>query len=194
MRKRIDTSFSASPRIVLTAMTALVLLLAGLLVPAGPAAAQGAGLLDVTRTPPSSAVSTYSPPLTNTPQMTSASASYQLGPCISLSQPQVTSGTSVLTRPPRLRTCADLLGASSGTFVITWNTGQTSTVSANFNTTVAGAVLTVVGTGTITSGLFQGDALVMNLTGPATDVLLCTLGLGTVSSIYSAVTLEITSV
>ncbi|MFH8755935.1 hypothetical protein [Streptomyces atroolivaceus] len=194
MKKRVGVSFNATPRIILTAMTALVLLFAGLLAPTGPAAAQEAALLDVTCTPPSSAVSTYNPPLTNNPQKSSASASYQLGPCVSLSQPQVTSGTSVLTRPPRLRTCTDLLGASSGTFVVTWNTGQTSTVSANFNTTVVGAVLVVVATGTITSGLFQGDALVMNLTGPATDVLLCTLGLGTFESIYSALTLEITSV
>jgi hypothetical protein len=80
------------------------------------------------------------------------------------------------------------------TIAITWNTGQTSTVSANFNTNVVGAVLEVVITGTVTSGLFQGDTVILNQTGPATQVLQCTLGLGTVSSIYSAVTLEITSI
>ncbi|MGW0607853.1 hypothetical protein [Streptomyces sp. NPDC002644] len=49
-------------------------------------------------------------------------------------------------------------------------------------------------TGTVTSGLFTGDTVLHTITGPATDVPLCTLGLGTVSSIYSIVTLEITSV
>ncbi|MFG2593678.1 hypothetical protein [Streptomyces sp. NPDC048438] len=193
MRKRIGTTRRAGLRPVLSGVTALLVLLVSLLASAGPASARGAGLLDVTCTPPSSAVSSYSPPLSITPQTSSASISYQLGPCVSLSHPSVTSGTALLSSPPRERTCLDLLGAGSGTFVITWNTGQTSTVSANFNTTVVGAALVVVITGTVSSGLFQGDAVLVQQTGPATDVLLCTLGLGTVSSIYSAATLEITS-
>ncbi|MGW8064249.1 hypothetical protein ACVV2G_18730 [Streptomyces ziwulingensis] len=49
-------------------------------------------------------------------------------------------------------------------------------------------------TGTVTSGLFAGDTVIVTFTGPATDILLCTAGLGTVSSVYSAIALEITSV
>ncbi|MFD6620162.1 hypothetical protein ACFWFB_33515 [Streptomyces albidoflavus] len=60
--------------------------------------------------------------------------------------------------------------------------------------TRVGAALVVTQTGTVTSGLFAGDAVVMTQTGPAADVLLCTAGLGTVSGIYGLVTLEITSV
>ena len=48
-------------------------------------------------------------------------------------------------------------------------------------------------TGTVTSGLFTGDTVLQTSTAPATNILLCTLGLGTVSSIYSLVTLAITS-
>jgi hypothetical protein len=176
---------------------AAVCLLLGTLFAASPAnaSAEGSsGLLDVTCTPPSSAVSSYSPPLTNTPQTSQSTISYQFGPCVSSSQPNITSGSSVVVNPPRQRTCLDLLAGGSMTIVITWNTGQTSTVSANFNTTVVGALLEVVITGTVTSGLFQGDTVILNQTGPATQVLQCTLGLGTVSSIYSLVTLEITSV
>lgn len=155
--------------------------------------AQAAGVLDVTCTPPSSAVASYSPALTNSPQPVAATISYQFGPCVSLAAPALTSGTATVTNPVRDRSCLDLLTGGRTTFTITWNTGQTSTLSLNFNTTVAGAVLEVVLTGTVTSGLFQGDTVVMDQTGPATSVLLCTLGLGTVPSIYTAVTLEITS-
>ncbi|MFF8092571.1 hypothetical protein [Streptomyces sp. NPDC016675] len=178
-----------------TVLTALCLLFGTLLAasPVHASARQAGGLLDVTCTPPSSAVSSYNPPLSNTPQTSQSTVSYQLGPCVSLSRPDVTSGSSVVVNPPRQRTCLDLLAGGSMTLIITWNTGETSTVTANFNTTVVGALLQVIITGTVTSGLFQGDAVVLNQTGPATQVLQCTLGLGTVSSIYSTVLLEITS-
>ncbi|MEW2266302.1 hypothetical protein ACGF5T_32015 [Streptomyces sp. NPDC047853] len=178
-------------------LAAVCLLLVGapLTASSAVASAKGAdGLLDVTCTPPSSAVSSYNPPLSNAPQASQATISYQFGPCLSLSQPNVTSGSSVVTNPPRQRTCLDLLAGGSMTIVITWNTGQTSTVSANFNTNVVGALLEVVITGTVTSGLFQGDTVLLNQTGPATQILQCTLGLGSVSKIYSVVTLEITSI
>lgn len=40
-------------------------------------------------------------------------------------------------------------------------------------------------TGVVTDGLFQCDTVISNQTGPATDVLLYTAGLGTVSGIYT---------
>ncbi|MFD7922038.1 hypothetical protein ACFV3R_22765 [Streptomyces sp. NPDC059740] len=170
------------------------LLLAGCVGYATPAAATTAGLLDATCTPPSSAVSTYNPPLTSAQQVSAATISYQLGPCVSVSQPGLTSGTADVSNPPRQRSCLDLLSSGSTTIVVTWNTGQKSTLSLHFSTTVAGAVLEVLQTGTVTSGLFQGDTVVLDQTGPAANVLLCTAGLGSVPSIDSLVTLEITSV
>lgn len=174
----------------LSALLVAVCFLAGAAVFASPASA--AGVLDATCTPPSSATTTYSPPLTNTPQPSSSAISFQLGPCVSLSQPALTSGTYARTNPARPRSCLDLLSSSSGTLTITWNTGQTSTLSVNVTTTIAGAALVVTQTGTVTSGLFTGDTVVITQTGPAANVLLCTAGLGTVSSIYGLVTLEIT--
>ena len=51
---------------------------------------------------------------------------------------------------------------------------------------------TVIATGVVTSGVFAGDSVLTNFTGPATDITLCTLGLGAASSIYTVVTVEIT--
>ncbi|GHD53509.1 hypothetical protein [Streptomyces galbus] len=190
MPKPLKTLTRFGYRLATLLMAACVL--SGAVLLASPASA--AGVLDVTCTPPSSATSTYSPPLTNTPQPSSSTVSFQFGPCVSLSQPALTSGTYTRTNPARPRSCLDLLSSSSGTFTITWNTGQTSTLSVNVTTTIAGAALVVTQTGTVTSGLFTGDTVVITQTGPADDVLLCTAGLGTVSSIYGLVTLEITSV
>ncbi|MFC4117338.1 hypothetical protein [Nonomuraea zeae] len=158
---------------------------------AAPVSATSASAGDVTCTPPSSNTATFNPPLTSTPQSTTVSSSTQYGPCVSLAQPAVTSGTrtALLTQP---RSCLDLLTASSITYTITWNTGQTSTVSGNTTTSTAGAVIVFTITGTVTSGLFAGSSALQVNVAPSANILLCTAGLGTVPSIYSTVTLTIT--
>jgi hypothetical protein len=147
----------------------------------------------VTCVPPSSAATTYTPPVTLTPQNVTISSTTQYGPCTSLSHPAITSGIRARTTTDPGQTCLDLLESGSLTFTITWNTGQTSTISAKRTSTLAGTTLIVTNTGTVTSGLFTGSTVVQTNTGAAPDVLLCTAGLGTVSSTYAAVTLEITS-
>ncbi|PSL52502.1 hypothetical protein B0I31_113175 [Saccharothrix carnea] len=159
----------------------------------GPAGTASAGVLDVTCTPPSSENATFTPPLTMTPQTVTVVSTVQYGPCVSLSHPAVTSGSSTRTNVVPGRSCLDLLAGGPSTFTITWNTGQTSTISANRTTTIVGAALVVTHTGTVTSGLFTGSTVLQTTTGPATAVLPCTAGLGTVAGIYSLVTLEITS-
>ncbi len=176
------------------AATLMTAVFAVALVVLGPAAPVSAGVADVTCIPPSSQTDTYAPPLSMTPQDVTVGSTTQYGPCVSLSNPAITSGSRARTLLIPGRTCLDLLNSGSTTYTITWNTGQTSTVSSNFTSTTVGAALVVTDTGTVTSGLFAGSTVVQVLTGPATDVLLCTAGLGTVSSIYSVVTLEITSV
>ncbi|MFH8755945.1 hypothetical protein [Streptomyces atroolivaceus] len=175
-------------------MTTLLFLLVSLTLAAGPASARENGLLDATCIPPSSSNVAYSPPLTNSPQLTTATINWQLGPCISASVPALTSGTMVDYVPPRSRTCVDLLAPGTETKTVTWNTGATSTLSMNRTVTVVGATLVVTHTGTVTAGLFAGDSVVGTETGVATDITLCTLGLGTVGSTYNLMTLEITSV
>jgi hypothetical protein len=167
---------------------ALIMFLAAMATPAA------AGVLDVTCVPPSSQTTVFTPPLTNRPRPVTVTASTQYGPCISPSVPGLTSGSRSATVSYPSRSCLDLLKSSSLTFTITWNTGQKSTISANTTASVVGVALVVTIAGNVTSGLFAGDSVIQTVTGPATDVTLCTLGLGTVSSIYSLVTLEITPV
>ncbi|MFS0691220.1 hypothetical protein [Streptomyces nitrosporeus] len=191
--RRLSTAGRTRPRTILTGITALLLLLVSLLT-AEPVSARGNGLLDVTCTAPSSSSVTYSPPLTNTPQASSAMTSWQLGPCLSASVPALTSGSHFAVSAPFDRSCLALLDANAITRTITWNTGATSTLSMNRTTTVVGAVLTVTYAGTVSSGLFSGDTVLIIVTYPATDITLCTLGLGTVANLFGVVTLEITSV
>ncbi|RAY15734.1 hypothetical protein DPM19_08110 [Actinomadura craniellae] len=172
-------------------LVALVAALATVVLPAPVPAS--AGVLDVTCIPPSSDLVTYSPPLTTTAQNVSINAATQYGPCVSLGEPGVTSGSRSF-QGTGSRSCLGLVQAGTETFTITWNTGQTSTVTVNKISNIVGATLVVTFTGTVTSGLFAGGTVLQTVTGLATDILQCTAGLGTVSSIYSLVTLEITSV
>lgn len=194
MTERIGISSRTGPRAALTGLAALLFLLVSLLTTAGPASARENGLLDVTCTPPSSNTVVYTPPLTLAPQSVGLTSTIQLGPCISFSTPAIISGTSFVTVPPASRSCLDLLGAYAETRTVTWNTGASSTLSMNRTVTLAGAVVVVTFTGTVTSGLFAGDTILMTITGPSVDITQCTLGLGTVPGTFGAVTLEITSV
>ena len=194
MRTKTITHHRTAPRPLIAAVTTLLFLFVGLLVTAGPAKAEEDGLLDATCTPPSSSNLTYSPPLTNVPQVSTPSLSWQLGPCVSTSVPALTSGTSTVTGTPQPRTCLELLSAGPETRTIHWNTGAASGMSLNRTVTLAGTALVVTHTGTVTSGLFAGDTVVITETGVATDILLCTAGLGTVNSIYNLITMEVISV
>ncbi|MEV0268021.1 hypothetical protein AB0H43_04525 [Hamadaea sp. NPDC050747] len=176
-------------RFVGTAVATALACAASIVFLATPASA---GVLDVTCTPPSSNLNQYNPPLTLTPQSVTVSTTALYGPCVSASQPLIMSGSRTAT-VTTTSSCADLLGPGSITYTITWNTGQTTTISSTFTRVVAGAVYTVTATGVVTSGLFAGDTVVTNFTGPATDITLCTLGLGSVSAINTLGTLEITS-
>jgi hypothetical protein len=176
-------------RTVLASLLTAAAIVFSVLTTATPATAS---TLDVTCVPPSSDSVTYTPPLTLSPQTVTMSVSTQYGPCTSPSVPGLTAGSRHITIN-NTRSCLDLLTSNPVTFTITWNTGQQSTISGNTTVSIAGAVLVVTITGNVTAGLFAGDSVVQTVTGPATDILLCTAGLGTVSSIYSLVTLEITS-
>ncbi|MEV6527316.1 hypothetical protein AB0M43_35865 [Longispora sp. NPDC051575] len=156
---------------------------------AGPA---HAAPLDLTCAPPSSNVTSYNPPLTlSTTGTVQVDTTVAYGPCVSASHPAIVSGLRQ-TSFPVADGCNDLLGSGTITYTITWNTGQTSAITTNFTATVAGAAFVVVETGTITSGLFAGDTIVQNFTGPSTNITLCLLGLGTVPNIYAVGTVAIT--
>ncbi|MFD9950597.1 hypothetical protein ACFWYW_57330 [Nonomuraea sp. NPDC059023] len=172
-------------RTVLTALTVLSTA-AALLVAAAPAQAVPGDLVCL---PPTSSTVTYTPPLSTSPQTVTIKTTNLFGPCTSVSVPAITSGTFTGSFVVPNRSCLTLAGSGASTSTITWNTGQTSTLSLNYTTTIAGAVYTSVITGVVSGGLFAGDSVISNQSGPATDILTCTLGLGTVSSIYTVGTI-----
>jgi hypothetical protein len=176
-----------------TALASLITAAAIVLSVVATATPATANTLDVTCVPPSSQTTTFTPPLTLVPRPVTVTASTQYGPCTSTSVPGLTAGSRNATIFYPSRSCLDLLKSQPVTFTIHWNTDQQSTISGNTTASVVGAVLVVTITGNVTTGLFAGDSVVQTVTGPATDITLCTLGLGKVSSIYSLVTLEITS-
>jgi len=179
------------PRTALASLVTVTTIALGLVATTTPAMA---GALDVTCLPPSSQTATFSPPLTLTPGPATVTASTQYGPCTSATVPGLTSGARNATIPYPSVSCLDLLNSAPLSFTITWNTGQQSTISGSTTVTTVGAGLVVTITGSVTAGLFAGDSVVQTITGPSIAVTLCTLGLGSVSSIFALVTLAITSV
>ncbi|MBV1856385.1 hypothetical protein [Catellatospora tritici] len=170
----------------------LVVLIAGTAGVVVPAPAAHAGILDVTCALTSSTIQ-YNPPLSNTPTTSTVTANHLYGACVSASVPAITSGTATGSVTVT-RSCLDLLASSTVTFTITWNTGQTSTISANYSPTLVGPVYTTLSTGVVTGGLFAGDTYVNDRSGVSPPLALCALGLGTFSSITMYGVLEITSV
>ncbi|MEU4446480.1 hypothetical protein AB0K14_34525 [Actinosynnema sp. NPDC050801] len=175
-------------RIANTLVAVLITVASMTVVVPGNAGADG---LDLTCKPPSSAGLTFDPPATNTPQTETLTVSRRYGPCVSPTHPDITSGVSDATGTFPGATCLSLFGANSITIQITWNTGQTSTLSGNNVSSMAGATLTVVTTGTVTAGVFAGGTFVHTVVYPSPDILLCNLGLGTLSSLYGQIVLEI---
>jgi hypothetical protein len=174
----------------ITATLIALLLIAVGPIPFSTAEAAAAGT-DLTCTPPSSASLRFNPPLTNSPQPSLFSISRQYGPCVAPTHPEVTAGVSTVAGLTPDATCARLLGAQPVTITITWNTGQTTTLSGNSVNSIVGVNLVSITTGTVTAGLFAGDTFVHTAVYTGTDLLLCLAGLGTVSSLFGLITLEI---
>ena len=101
--------------------------------------------------------SSYTPALTNTTQQTVVEGTETLSSCPITTAPGVRSGT-ISFRADRLYSCLALLTGGPVTRFITWNTGQTSTFSANATVNIVDGQLVVLLNGTITAGLFVGAA------------------------------------
>ncbi|RBQ13794.1 hypothetical protein DP939_43950 [Spongiactinospora rosea] len=77
-----------------------------------------------------------------TAQDVSIDATTHYGPCASAGVPGLTSGSRTF-QGSGSRSCLSLLSSGTETFTITWNTGQTSTVSVAKLVTIVGATLVV---------------------------------------------------
>ncbi|MGW4806892.1 hypothetical protein [Kitasatospora sp. NPDC004272] len=116
---------------------------------------------------------TYTPGLTNTPQSVTVSGTIHLT-CLSLSHPAITAGTiSGGGTAPNL-TCAVLEQPSSGSSTVAWNDGTHSayTYSTALGPGAAGTQLLTL-TGTVTSGTFNGDSLVITVVFANADLTAC---------------------
>jgi hypothetical protein len=140
-------------RIVAGVLTAVALVLTAVAVPA--AHADTAQLLSCV----GSGSNTYQPGVTATPGLVTVSSRADYGPCVSTGSPQITSGHFAVTGAGIVSCFA---GSFAITVTITWNTGETSTITA------VGIVaqrpaneVVVVYQGTVTAGRFLGGAVVM---------------------------------
>ncbi|WP_146616624.1 hypothetical protein [Kitasatospora sp. SolWspMP-SS2h] len=116
---------------------------------------------------------TYTPGLTNTPRTVTISGRISLS-CLSPSRPAITGATITGGGTAPDLTCAVLEQPSSGTSTIAWSDGSRSTYTY---TTALGPgaagtqVLTL--TGTITSGTFAPDSLLIAVVFANTDLNAC---------------------
>lgn len=103
-----------------------------------------------------SSVITYSPSLTNTAQTVTYTETDTFTPCVS-TNPALTDGrfTGSVTLPGA--SCLVVPSLTLNTpYTITWNNGAPSSVNLSFTDAIAEGIEQVTGTGTVTSGQFQG--------------------------------------
>jgi hypothetical protein len=128
----------------------------------------------------------YSPGLLNTRRPVDVSVNNILS-CTSLTEPAVTGGHVQATIRGLNRSCTDLGASGSGSYTITWNTGETSSISYNRSANYVLGTLVIVENGTVTAGKFTGDStthvvelLTLNLLACLTEPgLTTTSGIGT---------------
>ncbi|MET9254951.1 hypothetical protein ACGFZL_12090 [Streptomyces sp. NPDC048182] len=153
-------------------------------VPAG--AAQGSATALDTLNCTSSSTTTYSPPITTTPAASTRTINQTYGPCVGTgAAAPITGGTHSSTNTTT-RSCLQLLSTATVSWTIHWNTGQSSTVTAQRVSNLAGAVFTNTFTGTVTGGFLQGRSFVETMTAPSLQITACTLGQGSVAGIGAA--------
>jgi hypothetical protein len=116
---------------------------------------------------------TYSPAVTNTPQTVTLTAQTTFGTCVSLTHPSIVSGTVPANAVTTTSSCNQLLGTASPTFTITWNTGQTSTLTGTTYTDKVDGQPVVILLGSVSGGLFAGATITEQtvLTGDLTGCL-----------------------
>jgi hypothetical protein len=97
----------------------------------------------------------YSPGLLTTRRPVDVSVHNVLS-CTSLTDPAVTGGQVRATVHDLNRSCTDLAASGTGSYAITWNTGETSTISYTRSANHVLGTLVITETGTVTAGKFTG--------------------------------------
>ncbi|MFY1831254.1 hypothetical protein ACN47A_35400 [Myxococcus fulvus] len=121
-----------------------------------------------------SAAIQYSPPLKNVEQDVTVVTTTVYSNCISLLGGTVTSGTNTIRSFRPGFSCMDLLSIGSSTSVITWNTGETSTlIQTRVSSQINGNLAILTNVGTVESGKFAGATVTRTTTYLSTDLAAC---------------------
>lgn len=117
----------------------------------------------------------YSPGLILTERAQTVGIDTNYANCLALTSPKVTSGKAVPKTFPRVEGCLTLANPSSGSSVdvIKWNNKKSSTLTTTYVASTAGGILTIVQTGTVTAGLFEGGSVVQTLVTALPSTLEC---------------------
>lgn len=119
----------------------------------GPASADT--LVQVTCTGTETA--NFTPGITNTPRQVTNATQQTYGPCVHVNGLQITTWTGTSNRQTqRMASCTELLEGSSGSRVISWSNGQTSTWAYTNSVQIVGGNVVVLTIGEITDGLYEG--------------------------------------
>ncbi|MEU5696514.1 hypothetical protein [Actinosynnema sp. NPDC020468] len=169
-------------------LAAVTAVLSGLLAAAAPSASAAA--LDATCT--GTTATGYAPGLLLlTERPTLVSQSHVLTVCKSQADPAIKSATSFSSGLGSL-SCLALGAAGNGTQTITWNTGDTTTFFFNRTRTILAGLTADVLNGVVIAGKFQGDSVVVTVTGLIANPLGCLSATGLLTA-SGPVTVEITS-
>lgn len=127
----------------------------------------------------------YSPPLTDTPQPVTTSTTTLYQPCVNVTNPlEFRTGISAATFGPSERSCQSLLRVLPGRQLIRWSTGGTSTFTFTTFITSSNGILQVTETGSITDGDFRGRTAVSVVAVLQTDLAACaTTGVASVGGL-----------
>ncbi len=169
----------ASAVVLLTAVLGLVV----------ESPAHSAGVIDLTCSLFSTDKLYFTPSVTLEQQSVTIDKKTTYRHCYSPSAPDVVSGELVRLFT-RADSCPQALGAGPTAQTITWNTGETSTMSVVRTPTLVHGIYKVEFVGTVTAGLFTGSAAKQVYFADGRDLQHCLDGNGTVvNSLISLVSL-----
>ncbi|ROP42450.1 hypothetical protein EDD40_7952 [Saccharothrix texasensis] len=114
----------------------------------------------------------YSPGLLTTPRPVDVDV-HNILSCTSPTDPAVTGGHVRATVRGLNRSCTNLAASGIGSYTITWNTGETSTIDYNRSATYVLGTLVITETGTVTAGKFTGDSTTHVVELLTLDLLAC---------------------
>lgn len=120
-----------------------------------------------------SSVVTYSPGMTLVSSQQNVTFDVHYNDCVSASQPAITSANPTGSAVEDAGCLQGIVPPQSGTFTITWNTGQASTFDYLAVEAQAGGQDVYTTTATITSGVFTGDAMEEVISENSPNLLQC---------------------